>query len=417
MANLPETFLVLTEVDFESVLRQQLFDHELWATGTARWRTTHVSREILVQSLTTSASLPRGEDYPPLEDLFVMHVVAGGKFDPRRILAEIQPRRSQTFVVLEFDALDHASWAGDVYRDGEFIPLDGFRLVGGGMVEVAALSAPASPVHQRYQRLVGAVGEEVIRKLQPARVTLVGVSRNGTLMGWQLAALGIRHVRLMDFDQLEPHNYDIMIGIDADTIHTKKVFAFAEALLRYRPDMSVTCSDHSALDPEAQMVFDQPTDLVISCTDNLSSRVAVSIQAQRTLVPHLDIGTSVRRDADNNLRIFGDARLFLPRQGCCFCTPPLSAEDREEVLYELSAPPDTLQRGEVATWSSERAGSLITINNLTVAAGVQMWLDLLAGDLSTSFWQRLDWHPGRGLEVNSSTMGAADDCPYCTSAR
>lgn len=266
----------------------------------------------------------------------------------------------------------------------------------------------------RYTRLAGAIGATVLRKLTRSQVTLVGASRSGTLLAWHLTALGIPHLRLVDPDGLEPHNFDVMIGLDADTLHATKVLAVAEAVLRYRPDMRVTCCQHAVAAPAARAVFDQPTDLLVTCTDNVSSRVAVTIQAQRLLVPHLDIGTAVQRDADGTRRIFGDARLFLPpHQGCCFCTPPLSDEEREQTLYELSAPGDTLQRGEPVEWFNQRGGSLITITSLTVAAGVQMWLDLLAGDLRTSCWQRLDWAPGRGLEVQSAAIGAADDCPCC----
>jgi len=121
--------------------------------------------------------------------------------------------------------------------------------------------------------------------------------------------------------------FSSVIGLDADTMHTQKVFALAEALLRYRPDLSVTCCEYSVLDKRATALFDQPADLLVTCTDNLSSRVAVSLHAQCLLVPHLDIGTSVQRDNAGARRIFGDARLFLPNQACCFCTPALSAKN------------------------------------------------------------------------------------------
>ncbi|MBI2478125.1 MAG: ThiF family adenylyltransferase [Planctomycetia bacterium] len=409
--------LVVAESDFESVLRKQLFAGHLWALGDIQWRTILHEDRGIARALTTAESLPRGINRPPLDDFLVMRVTGSSELNPKRIIDDIQPRRSQTVVVLLLDSDDHEKWAGAVFRNGTVHPLAGFSIVGGEMLTVAASRDEDTgdftvDDDSRYSRLRGAVGDDVYRKLRNSAVTIIGTSRSGTLAAWQFAALGVRTLRLCDFDIVADHNLDNMIGVDWKTIGTAKVFALAEALLRYRPDMNVTCFEQSILDTQAKAVFDQPTDLFVTCTDNLTSRVAVSLEARRLLVPHLDLGTSVQSDDAGNRQIAGDARLFVG-QGCCFCTPPLVTADRERVLYELSAPAGSLRRGEPARWDAERAGSLITINSLSVAAGVQMWLDLLAGNLRTSFWQRIAWLPGERLQTNASSIGSAGDCPIC----
>lgn len=89
--------------------------------------------------------------------------------------------------------------------------------------------------------------------------------------------------------------------------------------------------------------------------------------------------------------------------------------DREQALYELAAPAGSLQRGLPVAWHEQRAGSLITINAIAVSVGVQLWLELLAGRLSTSTWHRLDWDAQTGLRVHAGSVGVGDECPYCRS--
>ena len=68
--------------------------------------------------------------------------------------------------------------------------------------------------------------------------------------------------------------------------------------------------------------------------------------------------------------------------------------DLPAVLRHLSAPRGAI-RDEPPPWFQQRAGSLITLNQMIAGAAVQSWLDLLAGDLTTSFWQRLSWNHGK----------------------
>jgi len=83
----------------------------------------------------------------------------------------------------------------------------------------------------------------------------------------------------------------------------------------------------------------------------------------------------------------------------------------------LLAPPGALPRRPPPPWNEQRAGSLITLNSLTVAIGVQLWLDLLAGRLRSSHWHRLRWEPGVGLQADFAPVGASPGCRICHGER
>ena len=119
----------------------------------------------------------------------------------------------------------------------------------------------------------------------------------------------------------------------------------------------------------------------------------------------------MQREPDGDASIHADIRLLLPGQGCVRCVGRL--DDEESRLYDLAAPPNVLTRGQPQAWHEQRAGSLITINQMAVGAAVQLWLDLLAGDLRQSHWLRIGWHPGHGPQIESGPVSAGDDCPTC----
>jgi hypothetical protein len=260
-----------------------------------------------------------------------------------------------------------------------------------------------------FSRLRGALGESLYRKARRLVVELVGTSRNGMLAAQYLASLGIRALRLWDPDILTVANTDTMPGVDIQFVGQPKPLAVADVLLKQRPEMAITCIQAPALDLEGA----PGCDAIVTCVDDEVARAAATIRAQRLLVPHLDIATTVQADGGGGRRVFGDARLFIPGEGCALCVPPPAAATLQEILYHLAAPPGTLRRGVPRTWDEQRAGSLVTINAMTVAAGMASLMDLLEGTLRSSFWQRLDWVPGRGLEVHSAAVGSDAHCPFC----
>jgi molybdopterin/thiamine biosynthesis adenylyltransferase len=396
---------------------------DLYATGSMQWRSgTSREGDPIIEALFDKAvvvdSIPAGTSRPPLDDFFVITARHGGDLTAASVLERIEPRASQAVVVLVLDALDHGVWDGVVCRDETVRPLAGFRVVGGGMLAVERAESPLLAVEEQpsggaFSRLRGAVGDNLYRKLRRAVVTLIGVSRTGTLAAQQFAAIGVARLRLCDPDRLGEENLDGMPGVPRISLGEFKTHAVADMLLLQQPDMSVTCCEHSILAPEAAGLFVGRSDLIVTCVDDDTARAAAALHARRMLVPHLDLAASVQPGDGNERRIFGDARLFLPGQGCALCVPPPTPHERDKILYELAAPPQALRRGEPQAWNQQRSGSLITMNALVVSAGIAAWLDLLAGQLRSSFWQRLDWIPGAGLQVRASAIGANEACRVC----
>ena len=179
----------------------------------------------------------------------------------------------------------------------------------------------------RWSRTVGAISWEVMRKIRQSSVTLVGAGRNGSLMALELAALGVERLRIIDPDPLRIENLDGMPGIRQRDVGRPKVQALSVLLHRFRPDMALTLLPSSATDDAASRLMQRRCDLLVTCVDDDTPRLAAAIIARRTLTPHLDVGTSVQR-GEHGTSITGDVRLLLPWEGgyasarICVLVPP-----------------------------------------------------------------------------------------------
>jgi molybdopterin/thiamine biosynthesis adenylyltransferase len=241
-------------------------------------------------------------------------------------------------------------------------------------------------------------------------VLLFGAGRNGSAIAYQLVALGVQALTIVDPDQMEMPNLDAAFAFTEQDVGEPKAMALQRRLLAFRSDCAISSIPRSVSDA-AVIQCSRGADLIVSCVDRDAPRLAASLLANRFLKVHLDVGTGITATSDNQVLLAGDARLLLPRQGCVNCVGGLT--NPSEARRELLTPSGANERRIERPWHEQRAGSLITLNALTVSVGVQLWLDLLAGQLRTSHWHRLRWESGAGLQSDYARVEGLADCSVC----
>lgn len=369
--------------------------------------------ELLVDQLTIADQPPRGHRFSPLTDWIVVACPEAPQWNVKSRLVELTPRASQLVAMLLVGGgPDRAQWSGAVCDEERIASVAGLRVVEAGMPhaefgDVWHGDPPSSDA--RWLRTRGAVGEVTWRKVRESSVLVFGGGRSGSCIAWELAAIGVRQLKLVDPDRLEVGNLDAMYAVGEPDVGQPKAVSLAEQLARFRSDLALSALPFRATDAGA-MEAARDADLLVTAADNGTPDLVAAILARRLLKPHLSIGSGITRQPQGRL-LAADARLLLPGQGCALCVGGLP--DEEEARYELLAPPGTLRRGEPA--DAGRLGSLITLNSMNVSIGVQLWLDLLAGDLRTSWWHRLEWVAGHGIRADAGPVAAADDCLLCHS--
>jgi hypothetical protein len=228
--------------------------------------------------------------------------------------------------------------------------------------------------------------------------------------------LGVSRFVLVDNDRDEWHNLSATIGATPRGIGRPKVTNRAEFLHDIRgPELEIVPLAASVLDAPALENL-RSVDLIVTCVDRDAPRLAAALVANRLGKVHLDIGTGVLRAEPANAarsvaRLGGDIRLCLPREACVACLGGLRRFD--EAWYELTSPPGILSRGPRRRWNDERAGSLVTVNQIAVNLGIQMWLDLLAGRIATSRWCHLEWTKATAVPRIGIQTAADRSCAIC----
>lgn len=284
-------------------------------------------------------------------------------------------------------------------------PLDALTLIGPGMPSVSLTgptrdAAASIATGDRYSRTVGALGGDAIwgrfRSLQPC---VVGVGRTGSLVATTLAQMGVRGITLVDPDGLEPHNLD-MPGMRPGAIGAPKVMAVAEHLRMLRPDLAVTVIPHRVTAAQSIAAI-KGCAVLFSCVDNDAARLATASLATLYLKPLVDVGTGVFlapeidghsglsgvRTLPSQRRMGADIRCLIPGEACLLCCGGLVHED--EARETLRHPPLSTAAGD--GWTRQRAGSLLSLNQIAAHFGVQMWLDLVAGVLREPLWARVEF--------------------------
>ncbi len=411
--------VLITREAWDTALRTLLLELDRFAVGDVQWRREGAADEVLCRRLEIVGQLPNGLARPPFDDWLVAVVDRGGNASAREWALRIGPRRSQRLVVVVLNDSDRSRWDAAVWDREVMRDVTEISVVGGGgfRVEREGQNLPVVDPQtlERSSRTAGALGDRVFRKVRSSCVTIVGAGRLGCLVAFSLAGLGVPHLRLIDPDRLELANLDAMPGLTERDVGRPKVAALAKRLRAFRSDLLVSYSQRSAIDPEAQRLMHRRTDLLITCVDDDTPRLCASLIAKETLTVHLDVATHVTRQAGQQADIFADVRLLTPDRdgGCIACVGGLA--DVDESLYQLGAPVGVLHRGEPIAWHQQRAGSLLTVNSIAAGVATQTWLDLLAGDLRSSYWHRLRWRPASPLETSGGPVSAEPDCRFCQS--
>lgn len=105
-------------------------------------------------------------------------------------------------------------------------------------------------------------------RLAATDVLVIGVGAIGRQVALQLAALGVRHLRLVDFDTVEPANVTTQ-GYFRDDLGQPKVAAAERLIRRIDPEITVT--------PIADRYRSRygGTEAVFCCVDSITARQAI----------------------------------------------------------------------------------------------------------------------------------------------
>jgi molybdopterin-synthase adenylyltransferase len=148
----------------------------------------------------------------------------------------------------------------------------------------------------RYSRqiMLPSIGIEGQEKLRSSRVLIVGLGGLGSPVALYLAAAGVGHLLLADFDRVDLTNLQRQIIHTTPRIGQFKVDSARDSLTELNPQVQVDTLTER-LDDEALAEIIQNVDLVIEGSDNFTTRFAVNRACHTRGVP-LVSGAAIRME-------------------------------------------------------------------------------------------------------------------------
>lgn len=134
----------------------------------------------------------------------------------------------------------------------------------------------------RYNRhiMVEKIGESGQKKFQSANVMIIGMGGLGCPAAQYLAASGVGHLTLLDFDKVETSNLQRQILYGPNDINKYKVDVAKQRLQGQNPLINITAVRQSIFDLDLKELIAKQ-DIVLDCTDNVKTRRLINQTCQQ----------------------------------------------------------------------------------------------------------------------------------------
>lgn len=162
----------------------------------------------------------------------------------------------------------------------------------------------------RYSRhlILPDVGTEGQRRLKAARVLLIGAGGLGSPLALYLAAAGVGHIGLVDFDVVDVTNLPRQVLHGTSDVGTPKLVSARKRIAEVNPFVELTTYEEPLTSANALEIF-RGYDLVVDGTDNFPTRYLVNDACVLLGIPNV-YGSIYRFE--------GQASVFGTKDGPCY---------------------------------------------------------------------------------------------------
>lgn len=176
--------------------------------------------------------------------------------------------------------------------------------------------------YERQARLFGAVGQ---RRIEDARVGVIGLGGLGSHVIQQLAYLGVRSYVLIDNDLVSLSNLNRLVGAEPDDVEQQaaKVAIAERSIARIQPK-SRTRPVKADLTQQIAAAELTSVDIAFGCVDNDGARLRLTEHAAMRNLPYIDLATDIDPEAD-----WYGGRVVFAKDGerCLFCLGELDQHE------------------------------------------------------------------------------------------
>ena len=239
----------------------------------------------------------------------------------------------------------------------------------------------------RYSRqiMLPEIDAEGQLRLAQATVLMIGAGGLGSSASIYLAAGGVGHIILVDFDRVDLSNLQRQILYKTADIGRLKVESGADHLKALNPDVKLTLIDRMLAEDEL-MIYAEQADIIVDASDNFATRFAVN-RASVAMGTPLVSAAAIRFEAQISV--------FNPQHETSPCYRCLYKED-----MEVEA---TCTANGVLAPLLGIVGSIQATETMKLIMGLG---DTLQGRLLLIDVMAMEWH--------SAILPKDPDCPVCS---
>jgi tRNA A37 threonylcarbamoyladenosine dehydratase len=233
------------------------------------------------------------------------------------------------------------------------------------------------PIGERVKRLAAAFGSDAANDLRHAVVGVVGAGGTGSAVIEVLARAGVGHLILIDPDHIEESNLERLHGGFREDVAARKWKVDVAERHVHQIDSQIRVTTCRGSLPQPEIVDLLVTaNLVLGCTDQQHSRLALGELAYRYLVPVMDCGVALE---GSNGKITGHTiqlANFFAAGPCALCRRMIDPRrvgqelmSDEERASRRRAAEEAEQRGDMADNYWMGMPQLNTVGYMTTTAG------------------------------------------------
>lgn len=138
----------------------------------------------------------------------------------------------------------------------------------------------------RYSRLatLPEIGPEGVAILQKSKVLIVGCGALGSLSAMYLAASGVGHIGIADFDSIDLSNLQRQIFYSENTLGKSKVYCLKDRINSLNSDIHIEIYEELITIDKARKLF-PAYDMIIDGSDNPSTKITIDRVCNELHIP------------------------------------------------------------------------------------------------------------------------------------
>jgi molybdopterin/thiamine biosynthesis adenylyltransferase len=239
---------------------------------------------------------------------------------------------------------------------------------------------PRPEFRELFKRTVTVWGKDNHTTLARLRIGIVGLGSVGSMVAESLARMGFQKFVLIDFDEVQKHNLDRLLGATEADIGALKI-KIAERQIRQS-----AAASHLEIEAVPFSIAEEPgyraaldCDVLFSCVDRPRARSILNHFAYAHLIPVIDGGIEVRFKKGEFSGADWQLQTVAPKRPCLDCLGAFNSGDvateiegkLDDPSYLQGLPPDhRFKRNENVFPFSANLASLEVLQLVALATGI-----------------------------------------------